>query len=79
MINFFKGKKKGILMIVALALVVGLYVGVFPLHASETCERALVRCSVDAVVSLFFSGPSVFGLYSTGCLLGYAWCLKYYV
>ncbi len=47
--------------------------------SSETCDRALARCGVDAMIAGLFSGPQSFLAYSAGCFLGYSWCLRYYV
>jgi hypothetical protein len=46
--------------------------------SNEECDRALARCSVDAMIAGLFSGPQSFLAYSAGCFLGYTWCLKYY-
>lgn len=50
---------------------------VFPLHANRICQEALSDCAMDAVVTLIFGGPYAFALYSSGCFMGYTWCLKY--
>ena len=43
------------------------------------CERALAKCGIDALLSTLLSGPEIGALYYSGCLLGYAWCLQYYI
>jgi hypothetical protein len=48
-----------------------------PLHADGICDEALSECALDAMVTLIFGGPYAFALYSSGCLMGYTWCLKY--
>ena len=45
------------------------------------CERGLNKCFGDAlwatVISLF--NVAVFSMSFSGCLLGYEWCLLYYI
>jgi hypothetical protein len=50
---------------------------VLPLHSEGICDEALSECALDALVSLIFGGPHAFAFYSSGCLMGYTWCLKY--
>lgn len=45
----------------------------------EVCLKALKKCGVDAVISLLLSGPPTFLAYSSFCMSGYVWCLKYFV
>jgi hypothetical protein len=49
------------------------------LASKEVCENALTRCGVDALIAGLFSGPQTFMAYYAGCLMGYSWCLRYYV
>ena len=60
-----------------------LFVGVFlvsPHFASgDVCKDALNDCLLDAVVAGLFSGPQTFLLFYSGCLIGYTFCVKYYV
>lgn len=46
---------------------------------NEACDKAFVKCGVDAVIGGILSGPQMFLLIYSGCLMGYTWCLKYYV
>jgi len=51
---------------------------VLPLDAG-TCERALQRCLADAMLAgVLGLNLQLLALFSTSCLLGYSWCLKYY-
>jgi len=67
--------------VLAGALVFALLVGVFfapSLHANKAdCERGLRRCAVDAVVAGMTGGPLAFAMWSSGCLMGYDFCLRY--
>lgn len=47
--------------------------------ADSICEKALVRCLVDAVVATILAGPETGAAYVLGCLNGYTWCLMYYL
>ncbi len=66
---------------VAVGLIFCLFLFGPSLFASEKeeCDKALVKCSVDAVIAGILSGPQTFLLFASGCLMGYTWCLKYYV
>jgi hypothetical protein len=66
---------------VAAGLIFCLFLFSASLFASEKeeCDRALTKCSVDAVIAGILSGPQTFLLFASGCLMGYTWCLKYYV
>lgn len=48
------------------------------LQANEVCEKAFKKCMVDALIVLIFSGFQTFFAYSTACVLGYDWCMRYY-
>jgi len=53
-----------------------------PIQARENtsiCTNALVKCGVDAVVAGLLSGGTAMALTAMGCLIGYDWCLKYYM
>jgi hypothetical protein len=45
----------------------------------EACDKAFVKCGVDALIGGFLSGPQMFLFIYSGCLMGYTWCLKYYM
>jgi hypothetical protein len=48
-------------------------------YASEdVCQKAVTRCTTDAVKAGLVSGAQSFFLYIAGCFMGYTWCLKYY-
>ena len=74
-------KKKGRRIMVG-ALVLTLFLGVIvtpSLHASlADCERALAKCGADAAIAGLTGGPLAFALWSSGCLMGYDFCMKYY-
>ena len=74
-------KNKGNRILIG-ALVFSLLIGVIlapSLHASRAvCERALTRCAIDAGIAGLTGGPLVFALWSSGCLMGYDFCLRYY-
>ena len=46
--------------------------------SADTCQRALGKCAVDALIAGIFGGSLVLLSYATGCLAGYKWCLRYY-
>jgi len=48
------------------------------LQAKEACDEALVDCMTDAAHILLSGSLSTFGVFATGCAMGYSWCLKYY-
>lgn len=77
-----RSTKKRRSRVLAAALVFLLLTGVASLpslHASMAdCEKALARCGVDAVLAGFTGGPLAFALWSSGCLMGYDFCLRYY-
>ena len=45
----------------------------------EICNKALLKCGVDATVAGLLSGGTTMLLMIMGCLIGYDFCLKYYV
>ena len=42
------------------------------------CEKALGKCAIDAGIAGLTGGPIVFALWSSGCLMGYDFCMRYY-
>jgi len=46
---------------------------------TEICNRALLKCGVDAVIAGLLSGMTTLAFTAMGCLIGYDWCLKYYL
>lgn len=74
--NLLKWKSK--ITIGILALFVFFLATSTHLHAKEACDEALFKCGVDALIALVLSGPHIFVIYSSGCYIGYTWCLKYY-
>jgi len=74
-----RGNSHKKIMVVALVLFIFVYAAAPSLQANAGCVGALRKCSVDAVIALIFAGPHAFLLYYSGCLMGYTWCLKYYV
>ena len=46
---------------------------------TEICTKALEKCTVEAVVAGLFGGINSLAAYAAGCLIGYDWCLKYYI
>lgn len=77
--NKIKKKKAFRIKAGALALLIFVSAAVLPLNANNVCESALVRCEADAIISMIFGGVQVFAAYSFGCLIGYAWCLRYFL
>lgn len=44
------------------------------------CEKALEKCILNAVLAGLFSlSPTVFTYFSASCLMGYSFCLSYYL
>jgi hypothetical protein len=66
--------------VIALGLIVCFcFFMVSSVHASEdVCEKAMSRCTADAVKAGLISGAQSFFIYLSGCFMGYTWCLKYY-
>ncbi|TET66397.1 MAG: hypothetical protein E3J56_14480 [Candidatus Aminicenantes bacterium] len=77
--KILRGNSHKKIMVVALVLFIFVYAAAPSLQANAGCVGALRKCSVDAVIALIFAGPHAFLLYYSGCLMGYTWCLKYYV
>jgi hypothetical protein len=74
-----KGRKiSKVLAAVSVFLILG-FVVTSAGWADTTCEKALVRCLVDAAVATILSGPETGAAYVLGCLNGYTWCLLYYL
>lgn len=69
-------KSKSVLVIVLVAAVI---LTAFPqqAQASEVCQRALEKCTVDAIISFLLGGGLTAGIMMSGCLNGYSFCLKY--
>jgi hypothetical protein len=74
-------KKKGIRILIG-TLVFSLLMGAVmtpSLHARRAiCERALAACAIDATIAGLTGGPLAFALWSSGCLMGYDFCMRYY-
>lgn len=77
--KILRGNSHKKIMVVALVLFILVYAAAPSLQANADCGGALRKCSVDAIIVLIFGGPHAFLLYYSGCLMGYTWCLKYYV
>jgi hypothetical protein len=72
-----KGRK-----IVAGILAGFLFLTVFGLEkgTAGVCEKALLKCGVDAAMSGILSlSPLAFAVFSSACVMGYEWCLLYYL
>ena len=73
--------KKGSRLLIG-ALVFSLLLGVVSapsLHAKRAvCEKALAKCAVDAMIAGLTGGPLALALWSSGCLMGYDFCMRYY-
>lgn len=78
MTNLRKNKNKKVLTAVLTLFVLVLASAPYALDAG-VCEKALVKCSVDVVIIGILSGFQSAAIYASGCLLGYSWCLQYYV
>jgi hypothetical protein len=74
-------KKRSVKSLVAACLVVCLIFCSSFVFASEkeVCDKALIKCGVDALIAGVLSGAQTFLLLYSGCLMGYTWCLKYYM
>ena len=46
---------------------------------TEICNKALLKCGIDAVIAGLLSSMATLGFTVMGCLIGYDWCLKYYL
>ena len=64
-----------VVVLVAAVLLAG------PLSAEAgVCERALEACLIDAVFGAILSlSPGVLFAFTASCIMGYEWCLLYYV
>lgn len=47
--------------------------------SEDVCKEAMSECLTDAVVAGLFSGTQTFLVYYAACMIGYTFCLKYYV
>ncbi len=73
-------RSKRIASAAALILVLTLMAQV-PVYAAgntEICNKALLKCGVDATIAGLLSGGTAMLLMLMGCLIGYDFCLKYY-
>jgi hypothetical protein len=64
------------------AILILVIVGSVSLPAQDhvaICNRALEKCGVQAVIAGIFGGLNSLGAYAAGCLIGYDFCLKYYI
>lgn len=77
--NQFKRKMAERILVGALALLISIYAVAPILQAGSVCDRALGKCSADAMIVLIFSGIQTSALYSASCLIFYGWCRKYYL
>ena len=64
---------------IGLVLFLGIFLVSSGFASGDICREALNDCLVDAVVAGLFGGPQTFLLYYSGCMIGYTFCLKYYV
>jgi len=71
--------KRNKIIVGALLLLILVHAAAPFLQAKNVCMDALVRCEADALIVGAFGGIEVFGTYAAGCLVGYAWCLRYYI
>ncbi len=49
------------------------------MQAKNVCMGGLVKCEADALIVGAFGGLEVFGMYAAACMVGYTWCIKYYL
>jgi len=74
----FITKRKWVLTGVVLLLI--FMVAIPQTLTAGVCEKALEKCMLNAVITGLFSlNPTIFAYYSASCLLGYSFCLKYYL
>ncbi len=74
-------KSKKIIGAAACVLLVGI-LSVVPVYASDNtavCNKALLKCGIDTAIAGLLSGGTVMWLMTMGCLIGYDFCLKFYV
>lgn len=57
------------------------FLAVAPQTASAgVCGEALEKCMASALLGAIFSlNVTVLAMFSTSCLMGYSWCLRYYL
>lgn len=67
------------IFVIGLIVCLCLFMGYSAAASDDVCEDALKRCTTDAVISGLLSGVQSFLVYYSVCLMGYSWCLKYYV
>ncbi len=73
-------KSKKIVLTAAFILLAAVITAV-PVHAAENtnvCNKALLKCGIDAVIAGLLSGGTALLLISMGCIIGYEFCLKFY-
>lgn len=73
-----KNEKISEAVAVLLAVVILAFAAGPSARADDVCERALVKCLVDAAVAAVLSGPEAGAAFALACLNGYTWCLMYY-
>jgi hypothetical protein len=74
-------KSKRIVLTAAFILLAAVVFAV-PAHAMDNtavCNKALLKCGIDAVIAGLLSGGTVMLLISMGCIIGYEFCLKFYL
>jgi putative Mn2+ efflux pump MntP len=64
---------------VGLLLFMGLFLVSSGFASEDVCKEAMSDCLMDAVVAGLFSGTQTFLIYYSACMIGYTFCLKYYV
>jgi hypothetical protein len=77
--KIMKKRKSKRAFVVGLMLFVSIFLVSSASASGDVCRTALDKCMTDALIAGLFSGPQTFLVYSSGCLIGYTWCLKYYV
>lgn len=62
-----------------LVMILGTSISLHAQDNTDICTKALQKCGADAIVTTLFAGPLAGLEYFGGCLVGYDWCLKYFI
>ena len=77
--NILKNRQFKRIFGLGLVLFVGIFLVSSGFASEDVCKEAMNDCLLDAVVAGLFSGPQTFLVYYSACVIGYTFCLKYYV
>jgi len=77
--KIMKDRKWKRVLSAGLLLFMGLFLVSSGFASEDICKEAMSDCLTDAVVAGLFSGTQAFLVYYAACMIGYTFCLKYYV